>query len=171
MELLEQLEKEFGIGDKIRTADVTYNGHKYTLRALDYDDVVKANGIIFDRSVAGPIPAVPGAKAEEVIPDPFLIGMRAQFGFACVALAAIDDIPLWKVFKIATDDTISGLGCDPLEPPPRIRHVAADRFSEMIRKSKKLGLIEALYKVYSEKLDTDEVEPEGTDGNRPSKPS
>lgn len=179
--LLEQLEKDFGVSDKVVTKTVDYRGHKYTLRRLDWQDIEKANSIIF--RVEDSASAMDKANTEEAgVPDlsPMLLGLRTQFGFACVTVAAIDGQPVWKIFKLAKEEDIVKMGFDPLEPPAHIRYMCADRMATLFSANKKQpGLIKFIFNVYTEFLDVEDSEKTeeekkaelGTEGNRPSTPS
>jgi|MudIll2142460700_1097286.scaffolds.fasta_scaffold02291_2 hypothetical protein len=152
MDLLNQLEQEFGVVTAATEA-ITLFGHKWTLRKLDYSDIDKANQFTFKSQDdgAGGIDGI----------EPLVLGFRSSLGFVAVSLAAIDDQPVWQVFKTAKAEEV--VPFDPMFPPAKIRHRTADRvLAFMLAMKSNMDLVMQLYDLYTSKLDDRRREPEET---------
>lgn len=155
-DMLKELEQEFGVNtDKIDTHSITFQNRKYTLRRMGWEDVKKSNRLITQLLREESLNATDAQAAVPQIDEsmPVILELTTELAIVSVALAAIDDIPVWKIFKVASDEDVTKLACNPLEPPPHIRHAAADKMANLFNKGKKVALVRRLFAEYENVLD------------------
>jgi hypothetical protein len=153
--VIKRLKQELGIS-LVEPQIAQVAGHKWFLRAPDYEDVEWIMGQIADG----------GTQAE--------FHATNQVATLAVSIIAIDGVPTYKLW--GTDQLIKDAVIDdPLNPPLIIRHLAADRMLNFLRSDLWSVMVPLLWAEYITKIDARMAIPEApfdsTTSEKPASPT
>ncbi len=140
--MLKRLREDFGI-DQIPFEDININEHIFTLRVLDTASVTSALRFADTLSIS---------PRENTV--------NLQIALISFAVLAVDSVPLWLMFEVplGNDEKVIVEGkeravFDPMNPPIRVRTIAATAFMDFLNLSATASLSEELWNAYNKNVD------------------